>query len=115
MVKTERDLGTGIKIFNTVSKKGTSEMWWIIVAAIIALVAVIIILVWFTGAGGRLFGNLDTTISGLKDSDLDGASDLLDKCPCDANEEPKPGRPCTTDKLACAQKIKEQKEREAKK
>ena len=94
------------------NKKGTSEMWWIIVAAIIALVAVVIIIVWFTGTGGRLFGNIDTTITGLKDYDQDGVSDLLDKCPCDANEEPKPDKTCSTVKLNCVTKIKEQTEQQ---
>lgn len=99
-------------VFN---KKGTSELWWIIAAAVIALVAVIIIIVWFSGAGAKLFGNLDTTISGLGDYDQDGATDLFDKCPCDANEEPKPGASCTTVKAACNQRIKEQKDQEKQK
>ena len=84
-------------------------MWWIIAAAIIALLAVIFIIVWFSGAGQKIFGGLDDTIGGLKDYDLDGATDLLDKCPCDAGQEIKPGELCQTSKDKCSIMIREGK------
>ena len=92
------------------TKKGTSEMWWIIAAAVIALIAVIIIIVWFSGTGERLFDNIDQSIVGLKDYDQDGTSDLLDKCPCDADKQKLAiGEVCLTDKDKCAEDLKKQK------
>lgn len=60
-------------------------MWWIIAVAIIALVVVVLLLIWFTGAGGKAFGEVGTKISSLGDCDKDGAADMFDKCPCDSS------------------------------
>jgi hypothetical protein len=89
-----------MEMMHRISKKGTTEMWWIIVGAIIALLMVIFILLWFKGSGTKAYGNIESTLDSLGDCDEDGVSNMFDKCPCitSGNTEDPENRGCPNDK-----------------
>jgi flagellar basal body-associated protein FliL len=71
--------------FRINEKKAQGHSFWIIITAIIALVVVVLIIMWFSGAGGKAFEEVEGKIGSLGDDDGDGVANMFDKCPCDPN------------------------------
>ena len=69
-------------------KKGfDAEPFHLIIAAAILLITLVILVLYFTGTFKKERGIIDDKFKGLNvDCDCDGTPNLLDKCPCDADE-----------------------------
>ena len=68
------------------NKRAQGRSFWIIITMIIALVVVVLVVMWFSKGGAKGFGFFEEKIKELKsDSDSDGVSDAMDKCPCDSS------------------------------
>lgn len=89
-----------------ISKRAQVDPLKVIVSAVILLVVMAVILFVFTDLFGESVGVARDQITGSQDFDGDGTMNMFDKCPCNADEEPKEGK-CTKDKGVCKKEMED--------